>query len=331
MFMKNFASLFIALAGILSLISCSSGSDVSTTVAGGGRGGAEYGFVSLNITDAPIDNATEVWVQFDGVEFMPADASQSGPILVTFDAPMQINLLELQGTKSKPLLINEILPTGVYDWVRLKMTATRDGILDSYIVLDDGSVHELDMPGGSEIGLQINGGLEVVANTASTKTIDFDLRQSIIMAGLNNYQIQPVLHIVNNNQAGAIEGSVSLLTLMSWKCSDLDPSSGNAVYLYDGFGITPDDVGGAGPQPVASAMVKLNSTTGEFEYSFGYVPFGQYTASFTCEADIDDPVSDDVINFSATKNVNVNSTGVITLKRNAFRFKGKNGNGNDDD
>ena len=72
MFMKNFAIKSVSLACVLALNACSSGSDLSTTVAGGGRGGSEYGFITLSITDAPVDYATEVWVQFDGVEFMPA-------------------------------------------------------------------------------------------------------------------------------------------------------------------------------------------------------------------------------------------------------------------
>ena len=95
MFMKNFTLSCLGAACIITLISCSSGSDVETTVAGGGRGGAEYGFITLSITDAPIDYATEVWVQFDGVEFMPpSDSGDQPPILIMLDTPMNINLLQ---------------------------------------------------------------------------------------------------------------------------------------------------------------------------------------------------------------------------------------------
>ncbi len=75
MLKKNFVIKYLGFACILSLTACSSGSDVDTTVAGGGRGGAEYGFITLSITDAPIDFATEVWLQFDGVKFMPSSDS----------------------------------------------------------------------------------------------------------------------------------------------------------------------------------------------------------------------------------------------------------------
>jgi len=328
--MENFDVKTFCLAGIITLTACSSGSDLSTTVAGGGRGGTEYGFVTLSITDAPIDYATEVWVQFDGVEFMPsASSSNQSPIKIMFDTPMSIDLLKLQGSKSEDLLVNEILPTGNYDWVKLLVTAVKDGVLDSYIVLEDGTVHELDMPPGSEVGLEIVGGLEIIANTPSAKTIDFDLRKSIIMTGLGEFQILPVIELVNNEQTGTIEGSINVSTLLSSNCSDFNPMTGNAVYLYDGFNVTPDDVDGLAPEHARSAKVNFDSATGKFSYSFGYVPFGKYTAAFTCEADLDDPTTDDAIRFASTKNVNIVAAGVTTLVSNTFRFKGNKNKDND--
>ena len=320
MLMKNFAITCFGVASIMALTACSSGGDVETTVAGGGRGGAEYGFISLSISDTPIDYATEVWVQFDGVEFLPSsDSHDQNPILIMFDTPIIINLLDLQGTNSRALLTNEIMPTGKYDWVKLKITAVKDGDLDSYIVMKDGTVHELDMPGDSEVGLTIVGGLEVIANVPSAKTIDFDLRKSIVLNNLNEFQIQPAINLVSNDKSGSIEGSVKLKELISSSCSDLDPLTGNAVYLYEGFNITPDDIGGTGPEPIRSALININNSNGKFEFSFSFVPFGKYTATFTCEADLDDPSTDDVLSFTTTKNVNITSTQTQTLKSNTFR------------
>ncbi len=323
MFIKTFDTKYLCLACICSLTACSSGSDLNTTVAGGGRGGIEYGFVTLSITDAPIDFAAEVWLQFDGVEFLPSSSSaEQTPILVMLESPVCINLLELQGTKSRALLTNEILPTGQYDWVRLKVTAFKDGVMDSYIVLNDGTVHELDMPSGSEVGLEIVGGLEIIANTPSEKTIDFDLRKSIVIDGLDGYLIRPVVNLVSNEQSGSIEGTVEFRELLSFNCSDFNPFTGNAVYLYEGFDVIPDDIDGAvaGPDPKFSTMVDFDEATGSYTYSFGFIPFGEYTAAFTCEADIDDPTADDVINFTTTKNVDITSTGVTTIASKSFRF-----------
>jgi len=320
MLMKNFVIPILCTTFVSYLTACSSGSDATSTVAGGGRGGNEYGFVTINITDAPVDIATEVRVQFDGIEFMPSDGSTNQvPILVMFDKPVSINLLELQGNKSQPLLTNEILPTGNYDWLRLRISAIKDGIMDSYIRLVDGSVHELDMPSGLAVGLKIVGGLEVIANTPSSKTIDFDLRKSIVMDGLGDFKIKPTLNLVSNDTSATIEGSIDVKNLVSASCSDLDPETGNAVYLYEGFNVKPDDIDGIDPEPVASTLIKLNNATGKYEYSFGFVAFGKYTVVATCASDNDDPETDDIIDFSTTKNVNITSTATKLLPQNTFR------------
>jgi hypothetical protein len=320
MLKKNLVFAFIGLLGIHLLTACSSGGDADTTVAGGGRGGTEYGFLNLSISDAPIDKAIEVWVQFDGVELMPnSGSSDQDSIQIMFDQPMHINLLELQGSNSKPLLINEILPTGVYNWINLLITATKDGVMDSYIKLDDGSVHELDMPSESEVGLKIVGGLEVMANKPIAKTIDFDLRKSIVMTSADDFKIKPALSLVSNEQSGSVEGTVKLNTLTSSDCSDTDPETGNAVYLFEGFNVVPDDIDGIDPEPVASALVNLNRTTGDYEYSLGFIPFGKYTAVFTCQADNDDPASDEIIKFTKTKNINISSSKTKILSSNSFR------------
>lgn len=320
MLKKYFVFPLVSIVCVLYLQACSSGGDATTTVAGGGRGGTEYGFVTISITDAPVDIATEVRVQFNGIEFMPADSSSNQePILVMFDEPVSIDLLELQGNKSKTLLTNEILPTGQYDWIRLKITAIKDGIMDSFIRLVDGSVYELDMPSGLEVGLKIVGGLEIIANTPSSKTIDFDLRKSIIMLGFDDFKIKPSLKLVSNDKSGTIEGAVNMKKLISSSCSDLDPDTGNAVYLYEGFNVEPDDVDGRDPEPVASSLVTLNDATGNYEYSFGFVPFGKYTVVMTCTSDLDDPDSDDVLDFSTTKNINITSTNAKILPLSTFR------------
>ena len=312
--MKQLTYKFLTFLSFAMLAACSSGSDDANT-AGGGRGGEQNGFLSLSITDAPIDGASEVWVQFDSVVLKPASDSEA--ITLSFNPPMNINLLALQGQNSMQMLLNETLPAGIYDWLRLKITAKKDGVLDSYIKLDDSSVHELDIPSGNESGLKIIGGLEVIANTPNNLTIDFDLRKSVVMTGAGNYILIPVLKLVNDSETSSITGTVALSTLTDPGCSDADPSTGNAVYLYDDFNITPDDVDNIGVEPVASALLALNNATGEYEYSFGFIPLGKYTAAFTCQADLDDPANDDNIAFSNTKNINL--LGTKTLPANTFR------------
>ena len=327
----NFVLVPLSFAVIIAMTGCSSGGDAGTTVAGGGRGGTEYGFLTLSISDAPIDNATELQVQLDGVELMPAsDSADEEAILIQFEEPKIINLLKSQDADSTLLLSNEILPTGVYNWLRLKITAVNDGILDTFIRLDDGTVHELEIPSDSEIGLQIGDGVEIIANTPSAKTIVFDLRKSVDMTIPGDFKLEPTLNIVNDNESGSIQGTVRMKTLTSSRCSDSDPSTDNVVYLYEGFHVQPDDIDGIEPEPVMSELVKLN-TSGEYEYQFNHVPYGKYTIVFSCQANLEDPKGDDVINFSRTKNVNIANPVTKTLASNTFRFAKQPSVPDDDD
>ncbi len=314
--MKQLTNILLTLLGTTMLIACSSGASNDTNTAGGGRGGIQNGFLSLAITDAPIDDAAEVWVRFDGVELKPA--STENVVTLTFKPPMEINLLALQGQNKVQMLTNATLPAGNYDWIKLKVTAKNDGLLDSYIKLDDNSVHELDIPSGSESGLKIIGGLEVIANTPKSMTIDFDLRKSIVMTGVAQYTLRPVLRIVDDTAVGSIEGTIEVSALSDSDCPDADPSTGNAVYLYSGLNISPDDIDDIDPEPVASVIPTLNKLTGIFEYEFGFIPSGQYTAAFTCEANLDDPMTDDVIIFSrGVKNITLANSNKVSV--NAFR------------
>ena len=300
--MKQSIYIVLTLLSITMLSACSSGGD-DTNAAGGGRGGTQNGFLNLSITDAPVDGATEVWVQFDSITLKPA--SDPDVITLEFDPPMTIDLLTLQGQNSLQMLFNETLPTGIYEWLRMNITASNDGVMDSYIRLLDNSVHDLDIPSGGDSGLKIIGGLEIIANTPTNMIIDFDLRKSIVMTGTGVYSLIPALKLVDGAETGSITGTVELAALTDPSCPDADLATGNAVYLFDSFNITPDDMDNIGIEPVASVIPALNNATGKYEYSFGFVPLGKYTAAFTCFAELDNPEKDDAITFGKTKNINL--------------------------
>ena len=258
--------------------------------------GAGTGKLSLAITDAPVDSATAVVVQFTGVEVKPAGGSSE---TFTFDAPRQIDLLALTGTDSELLLDEVEVPSGRYEWVRLAVDANEDGVADSYIDLDDGSRHELEVPSGDQSGLKLHSGFRVPAGGSASFTLDFDLRKSVhepMNAG-DSYKLRPTLRIVDNAEIGAIAGTVDN-TLVGDGCAP-------AVYVFTGAGVTPDDVDGTPAEPVSSAEPKLNAETGHFDYTVGFLSPGAYTVAFTCDADADDPATDDALVFSGTQDATV--------------------------
>ena len=287
--------LTLSLLSSLSLYGCGGSSDYS-----GGRGDMPNGELTLSITDAAVDNASEVWVQFSAIEIKP----ESGPSIThVFDTPMRINLLSLQGSLSQDFFNNLSVPSGVYNWVRLAVDT--DGVADSYIIMNDG-MHELTIPSGSKSGLKISNGFIVGANSQTAVTIDFDLRKSVVMSS-GQYKLKPVLRLVNNDEAGALNGSIDAALTTGANCSDQDPKTGNAVYVFAGHDASVDDIDKISPDPVTTALMSLNVQTGNYDYEVGFLPAGNYTVAYTCMADLDDPEVDDAILFQSVTNAAVDA------------------------
>ncbi|MDQ2068565.1 DUF4382 domain-containing protein [Natronospira bacteriovora] len=279
---KHIGFAAVAAAGTLALSGCLSSSD-------------DFGNFSLSVTDAPVDDATAVVVEFTGVSIKPADGQAE---VFTFDEPRTINLLDLQGTASEALLEDELVPAGEYEWIRLHVNAL-NGQMDSYIEFDDGGQHSLFIPSGAETGLKLVSGFVVPANGSADFTIDFDLRKSIAnpQSPTVDYILKPALRLVDNAEVGHISGTVAA----EW-AADADCAA--AVYVYEGHNAETGSVG-SDNEPVTSALVALNGESGEYEYTAGFLLEGDYTAAFTCEADQDEPEEDNEIDFLQSLNTSV--------------------------
>jgi hypothetical protein len=166
--------------------------------------------------------------------------------------------------------------------------------------------YSLWIPSGDQTGLKLVRGFVVPAGGSADFTIDFDLRKSVNKSqGQGNcqdvYKLKPALRIVDNTSVGSIAGTVSQNLI-----NDLSCTTGNAVYVFQGANVPPDDVDGVPPDPVTSAIVKLNDS-GEYSYRAAFLNSGDYTIAFTCQAEDDDPEAGDNLNFMGTANVSVSA------------------------
>ncbi|MEA5445695.1 DUF4382 domain-containing protein [Gammaproteobacteria bacterium AB-CW1] len=280
---RHTRNLLMIAGGTLMLAGCFDGSSSDGT-----------GTLSLDITDAPVDNATAVVVEFSGVEIQPADGQR---ISFEFDEIRSIDLLTLQGNDSEPLLEGESVPAGEYEWIRLQVNAVA-GTVDSFIEFEDGGQHSLFVPSGSETGLKLVSGFTVPAGGAADFTIDFDLRKSVTNPqGKPDYILKPALRMVNNVDVGSISGTVA----DAWAADD---ACSPAVYVYTGHDAEAGSEGSDNP-PLTSALVALNDDSGEFEYTVGFLEEADYSAAFTCEADQDDPEEGNDIEFLQKHNSSV--------------------------
>jgi hypothetical protein len=293
--MQNLSRLGLTLGATLALAGC----------GGGGDGGAATGRISLAVMDAPVDSATSVVVEFTELELKP----ESGPsFTIPLDPARQVDLYDLQEGMSEYLVIDRTVPAGRYNWVRLGLNA-EEGLTDSYIEMDDGSRHPLHIPSGAQTGLKLVSGFLVPVNGEADFVIDFDLRKSIVKpeAEGQDYKLKPALRMVNMATAGDIGGTVDATLLAGTGCSD---PAANAVYVFEGAGIEPDDEDGTEPDPVTSALVNLRESDGIYAYRVAYLVPGEYTVALTCNADqdvveIDDLPGDGSFGFVASQDVTV--------------------------
>jgi len=158
----------------LGLVACGGG--------GGGTPTTGSGAVTLNLTDAPIDGASEVVVAFSGIELHQAGGST---ITIDFSSPKSIDLIKLQKGVTGALTQDSAVPAGNYDWMRLKVLATKDSQGQSYIKLLTGQQYPLWIPSGAETGLKLVRSFTVAQGSTTQLVIDFDLRKSITAPPLN--------------------------------------------------------------------------------------------------------------------------------------------------
>ncbi|MHB8423562.1 MAG: DUF4382 domain-containing protein [Gammaproteobacteria bacterium] len=280
-----------ALCALLLLTSCGGGGSTSS--------------VNIYLADAPIDAASSVNISLTEID-ITGDAGTS-----YFQAPATtLNFYQLQGGLSQFLLAADV-SAGHYSSITLHFAAA-PGTTDSNITFIGGNTYPLVIPSGAPTAFTLPVNFYLTQNGTANYTIDLDLRKSIIPDPTNpgQYILQPSLRVVSNAEAGSISGSVAN-TLVTSGCA-------GAVYVYSGK-VTPTDVNINAPpgtvQPISSALVGINSTTAQYNFTVGWLPPGLYTVAFTCQAAEDNPTQTDNISFTSvlTTTVAAGQTSFVSL------------------
>ena len=267
--------------------------------------GATKSSFTLRLTDAPIDDAAGVEMQFIEVRLRRNDGTW---ISFPFDQPKTIDLLKLQGMLTSDLLVDIPLGIGRYDEIRLLVD---DAPMASHVELVDGSFAELDIPGGRTAGLKIKGDFTIFKTRPTSLVIDFDLRQSVKRNGNSGkYNFKPRLRLADEANAGHLLGIVAPELLSSIAdCSDNNVDTFNAVYVYEGHDVIPDDIdqsSNTDVDPITTAVIKYNRNRLIYKYEAAFLPEGDYTTAITCNSNLDDlDAGNDDLKFFAIRNVSV--------------------------
>ena len=282
------------------------GTDTSSGESGSGSSGSGSGTgtgLTLRLTDAPFDDAVQVKVKFVEVRLKKKGGNEWVSIDLGSKA-QPIDLLALQGTKTADLLRDVKVPRADYDELRLIVDTTP---MANTIELSGGGIVELKIPSGGSSGLKIKGDFSVSETLPTSLVVDVDLRQSIKKNG-PNYMMQPVLRMVNGNNFGHTRGIVDPTLLTAGSCSDPLVDTFNAVYVYSGHNVTPDDINQKSTQdidPLTTTSIDYEAATSSFMYEAAFLPAGDYTIAFTCNSNLDDLDKNDNLKFFNIQNVTV--------------------------
>jgi uncharacterized protein DUF4382 len=270
-------------------------------------GSGEVHGVSLALTDSPIDNASAVNISFSRVELSGPSVT---PTVLNVRPAASVDLYQLQGGLSQTVASKIQAKPGHYTTLTLTIVADPNSGQSS-IVLPDG-FHILYIPPGVSSKVEIPIDFDYASGGDVDLTADFDLRKSILPDPNDStkYQLIPAVRAVINQQTGSISGEVntSLITC-------LQP----AVYAYRGE-VTPTDMDiAAAPgsvQPYATALVGLNVTSGRYDFTVGFLPAGDYTVAFTCDAAFDVANQANTLRFSKAVHATVTPlvTSTITIE-----------------
>ena len=203
--------LLILLAAFI-IISCEDGS-------GGGNDNddsVDKGYVTINMTDAPVDTDNLVAVNINVTEIRAniAGADDDGwQVLKTFDPGLDINLLDYTGGISLALAEEVELPAGKVNQIRFILDSPEEGDDGSnpgcYLEYDDSVIYPLYIPSGSSSGFKAVGSFDIPVNGSVTVTADFDVRKSLVDSGGDVYKLKPVIRLIIDNEAGKIKGTVT--------------------------------------------------------------------------------------------------------------------------
>ncbi|MCZ6829818.1 MAG: DUF4382 domain-containing protein [Gammaproteobacteria bacterium] len=300
------AAVALLLALITSLGGCGCGFECNDN--GNNRDPASF---TLGFSDETAEEVKQVVIEVDSISFRRSNAADV--VVDTFTiselalvdaASFQMDLLNYGGRNQLLVIENLELEAATYSSVLVTLL---DGDVNlSYVQESDDTLKQLQQPQG---GLSLPG--FTLSSGEQDYTVEFGLAQSLqFQPGSDDYLLSTDgIRVENSSTAASLSGRVaaSLFDSVSPCDAKTDPEAGNRIYLYQGTGLTDvqladvfttassSTVPGNAQAPFAVATLFEETTTGSWQYVFGYLPAGAYTLAFSCDAAGDDPVDFDDI------------------------------------
>jgi hypothetical protein len=253
------------------------------------------GTISVSITDDPWHDMDSMVIRITGMDFGHSNGGVHSFNLP--NGPLDVDMMQLQNGIHHTLMSDIELPPGDYNWMRLRIDASRSFMQDH----GTGGHHGFRMGQDAADGLEVHEPFHVDAGSHHDYMLEYDLRQGIRhshngMMG-DRFELHNAMHLIRMDQAGGLAGTVDP-ALIDVNHPDCDPADGgNWVYVFPGDVEVPDDIADSEsdgtPGPIATDRVEMDPGTGAHEYHFGYLPEGNYRIAFTCSGEWDEAGDED--------------------------------------
>lgn len=231
--------------------------------------------LTVGLAVAPAEVAKKVVLVFHGIEFQPESGQ---PIRLAFDAPLPIDLLTLQDSRER--LFDEVaLKPGRYLGVRLLASGDIQGA-DSYVI-PLGENEPLPLLLRDDIPFKIGVDFTMPDRGTLDLTLVFDLQRGLTGSSSQGaFVLWPDFRLVDTINTGRVAGTVD----QRFFSRDCDPG-GNAVHIFSG---TWNNLNNADQSLFLITAVRIQADGRSGHYKLDYLPSGNYTLAFTCQADRSD-------------------------------------------
>lgn len=241
----------------------------------------DTGTLTLSITDAPLftDDISAVYITVTEVHYHIS--GNEWAVFEDFEGPRKFNLLDLTRGDSEMLGSFE-LEAGTYTQLRFLLDAPEFGSAPianpgCYLEFGNESTKNLFVPSGSQTGYKAVGAFTVPINGSVEVTADFDVRKSVVTAGVSGmYILKPAIRLIVDDQAGQIAGGVS----------NIPEGRDIVIYAYEGGDYDISETNEPAPETnrfpnaVTSDMVDESGS-----YHLAFLAPGQYELVVTAAID----------------------------------------------
>ncbi len=247
--------------------------------------------ITVDLTDGPTDGAQAVTLD---VTHVVLRTDTGGIARFALDSPGPVDVLALRNGETFRLVGDETIAEDRYTGIALDFAAT-----GSFVTQADGTDVTVNPP-ASRTFADID--LDVGEMDAEHVVLALNLRFSLVDDGAGAYDLDPVVRAVRPSGAGTITGLVPAAVVESTGCqAGRAAGEGVAVYAFTGSGVTPNDYVGQAAL-IDADDVEFDADSGDYRYELNFLPAGAYTLALTCDADADEPDTDDAVAFESSLN-----------------------------